>query len=303
MPTRAASAHLMLALFAFVALASCGQQSGDDLVIFKENQRWMDLIAKKDAAGVAMIYAEDGAMFPPNAEKVYGRPALKDAWNGFFKIPGMALTFKTDRLVFSEDHSIAVDIGTYELVSGDGTASQVEKGKSVVTWVRRDGKWLVLTDMFSSDAAPALAIAPQPVPSEPSIVSSTMATDDKALAIMASAQTLTWGPCPAIYPAGCEVTVLHGNPAVANADVFLRLPGKYVMPAHWHNSAERMTLVGGALSVKYQGQPETTLAPGTYAYGPAKLPHATTCLSDEPCTLFIAFDAPVDDFTFEGVLE
>lgn len=36
------------------------------------------------------------------------------------------------------------------------------------------------------------------------------------------------------------------------------------------------------------------LRPGTYAYGPAHLPHVATCLSKEPCVLFIAFVEPVD---------
>ena len=36
---------------------------------------------------------------------------------------------------------------------------------------------------------------------------------------------LQWGPCPPIFPAGCQIAVLHGDPARPNADVFLRVPG------------------------------------------------------------------------------
>jgi quercetin dioxygenase-like cupin family protein len=105
---------------------------------------------------------------------------------------------------------------------------------------------------------------------------------------------LKWGPCPPIFPAGCEIAVLHGDPAKPNADVFLRVPGGYEIPAHSHTSAERMILVAGQLRVRYQGSPATTLTLGQYAYGPAKLPHHATCLSKESCTLFIAFEGPVD---------
>ena len=104
---------------------------------------------------------------------------------------------------------------------------------------------------------------------------------------------LKWGPCPPFMPAGCGLTVLHGDPAKPNADVFLKLPAKAAIPEHVHTSAERMILVAGELSVSYKGQPTTTLKPGMYAYGPAKLPHSATCGS-APCILFIAFESPVD---------
>ncbi len=61
-------------------------------------------------------------------------------------------------------------------------------------------------------------------------------------------------------------------------------------------------LVSGRLSVKYQGAAESTLEPGTYAYGPARLPHRADCRSSEPCTLFIAFEGPVDLHPFEAEL-
>lgn len=120
---------------------------------------------------------------------------------------------------------------------------------------------------------------------------------------LAQDATLQWGACPSIFPAGCEITVLHGDPARPNADVFLRVPGGYALPAHSHTSAERMILIAGELNVHYQGAPATALSPGAYAYGPAGLPHQGTCVSSEPCTLFIAFEGPVDAMTFDGPLE
>jgi quercetin dioxygenase-like cupin family protein len=111
---------------------------------------------------------------------------------------------------------------------------------------------------------------------------------------VASDPALKWGPCPPIFPAGCEIAVLHGDPAQPNADVFLRIPGGYEIPAHRHTSAERMILVTGKLRVRYEGAPATTLTVGSYTYGPAKLPHQATCLGDEACTLFIAFESAVD---------
>jgi quercetin dioxygenase-like cupin family protein len=106
--------------------------------------------------------------------------------------------------------------------------------------------------------------------------------------------SLAWGPCPAFMPQGCELAVLHGDPAQPNADVFFRVPARAEIPNHWHSSAERMVLVEGVMRVAYNGQAPVTLHPGSYAYGPAKAPHSAVCLSASPCVLFIAFEGPID---------
>jgi uncharacterized RmlC-like cupin family protein len=64
-----------------------------------------------------------------------------------------------------------------------------------------------------------------------------------------------------------------------------------------------MILVTGQLNVRYQGAPEAELTSGEYAYGPAGLPHVASCVSSEPCTLFIAFEQPVDALPHEGAVE
>lgn len=105
---------------------------------------------------------------------------------------------------------------------------------------------------------------------------------------------VVWGPCPAFLPKGCGLAVLRGDPAKPNADVLLKVPGGSVLAHHKHTSPERIVLISGEMTVRYDGQPSARLRPGTYAYGPSHLPHVATCLSKEPCVLFIAFVDPVD---------
>ena len=114
---------------------------------------------------------------------------------------------------------------------------------------------------------------------------------------------IEWGACPPIFPAGCEIAVLHGDPSQPNADVFLRVPGGYQIPTHFHTSPERMVLVEGQLNVRYKGTAAELLTPGEYAYGPARMAHQAVCLGDKPCTLFIAFEGAVDAEAFAGSLE
>ena len=117
---------------------------------------------------------------------------------------------------------------------------------------------------------------------------------DAPLAFTVGDKALKWGPCPEFLPKGCKLAVLHGDPAKNNADVFFQVPGKSKIASHWHTSAERMVLVTGQLRVTYDGNKPVMLKAGTYAYGPAKLPHDAECVSAGPCTLFIAFESPVD---------
>ena len=116
-------------------------------------------------------------------------------------------------------------------------------------------------------------------------------------------ESIEWGPCPAFFPAGCQIAVLHGDPAKPNVDIFFKVPGNYDLPAHWHTSPERMTLLSGALNVNYRGQPTTKLKTGMYAYGPAKAVHDGRCVSDDPCVLFIAFEDPLDAVEFTSAAQ
>lgn len=105
---------------------------------------------------------------------------------------------------------------------------------------------------------------------------------------------LTWAPCPPIFPAGCEVTVLHGDPATGPSDVFLRAPADYTFPAHWHTSAEHMVIVAGLVHVTYPGGKQSELPERSYALVPAKMGHKAHCAVGGPCVMFIRFDSPID---------
>jgi quercetin dioxygenase-like cupin family protein len=122
---------------------------------------------------------------------------------------------------------------------------------------------------------------------------------EQALAITHDDPALEWGPCPEFLPEGCRIAVLHGDPGKPNADIFFKVPGGAVLPKHTHTSAERMVLVSGELRVTYDGQDPVVLRPGSYAYGPPRLPHSAVCAVGDPCVLFIGFEQPVDAIPVE----
>ncbi len=128
------------------------------------------------------------------------------------------------------------------------------------------------------------------------------ASMDRPLGRSIDDKNLKWGPCPELFPKGCEIGVLHGNPARKNTDVFFRVPSQYEIPPHTHTSAEHMALLSGELAVKYKGEEEMLLKEGSYAYGPAKRAHRAKCVSEESCVLFISFDEPIYSKSYSGKL-
>ncbi len=135
------------------------------------------------------------------------------------------------------------------------------------------------------DPVDAIPVTEEPAPGSAEV----------ALTWTHDAPDLEWGPCPEFMPEGCGIAVLQGDPEQPNADVFFRMAPGTTVPNHWHTSAERMVLVSGRMQVDYEGQEPVVLTPGTYAFGPAELPHETVCEdTGEDCVLLIAFEEPVD---------
>lgn len=125
---------------------------------------------------------------------------------------------------------------------------------------------------------------------------SVLQANEPALAYKYDNKRLQWGPCPSFIGEGCQIAILHGDPAKSNLDVYFKVPADFSIPHHWHTSAERMVLVSGTLTVTYDDQASELLETGTYAYGPSKHPHKAYCEKGDPCVLFIAFEEPLDAF-------
>jgi uncharacterized protein (TIGR02246 family) len=151
-----------------VLLAACGPggHEADEAAINEINKAWQEKIVAKDVAGIVQLYADDAQFLPPNAPKAVGHEAIQKGWTDMFALPGVTLTFGTEKITFAKSGDLAVEVGTYKFSMGEGAAAVNDTGKSVVTWTKRDGKWLVLTDMFSSDlpaTPPPAAPAPEAV--------------------------------------------------------------------------------------------------------------------------------------------
>ena len=92
----------------------------------------------------------------------------------------------------------------------------------------------------------------------------------QAKPIVAFPDKMTWGPAPAILPAGAKLSVLEGDPAKAGPYTMrLSMPDGYRIPPHFHPGVEHVTVVGGTFLVGMGGQFDsaklTALPTGTFA--------------------------------------
>ena len=131
--------------------AASTASAADEEAIRAQVARWLDLIKSKDAAAIAQMYTEDGALMPPNAAIAKGRAAVEQGWAGMMGMPGFELTFAPDEIIVSSSGDMALDRGTYSLTVAPDGKKQVDTGKYVVVWRKVDGQWKAAADIINSD--------------------------------------------------------------------------------------------------------------------------------------------------------
>ncbi len=110
------------------------------------NAKFVEAFSRQDAAGVAALYTEDGAILPPNAEIMRGRGAIQPFWQA---VMNMGVRSATLASIEVEDHgNTAIEVGQYTL---SGNAGQVlDAGKYVVIWKHEQGDWMLYRDIWNS---------------------------------------------------------------------------------------------------------------------------------------------------------
>ncbi len=89
---------------------------------------------------------------------------------------------------------------------------------------------------------------------------------------------MTWGPAPAMLPAGAKLAVLEGDPTKPRAFTMrLLMPDGYQLQPHFHPAPEHVTVISGALMVgmgdKFDESQMKTLPTGTFGMIPVGVHH------------------------------
>jgi uncharacterized protein (TIGR02246 family) len=158
---------LVVALMS-VALAACVHSpappaavdtSADEAAIKAAGQSWFDAFKAGDVEKVVAGYADDAVVMPPNAPPMNS----KDALRAFFTSETTSVKSAGLEIVNGDSTTgVSGDTGwhqgAYTVKAGDG--STVDAGSYMEVWKKRDGKWLIVRDIWNSSNKPAPAAPP-----------------------------------------------------------------------------------------------------------------------------------------------
>lgn len=149
------SSFPVLALLAILGCASPGPAPLTDADIAANralSQSFVGRMLARDWDGAGKLYADSATLLPPNAPAVTGRAAITAFMAAFPPITGFTISDET----ITGAGDLAYVTGRYRLTLGL-PGSPVDSGKFLdVRRKQKDGSWLYVADMFSSNApAPA----------------------------------------------------------------------------------------------------------------------------------------------------
>lgn len=142
--------------------AAAADPAADEAAIREISTTWFTAYNAGDADSVAALYAEDAVLNVPGAAPARGHAAIREALAKDIagsKGGGFTLTqAPTSEIGVSGD--LAWEWNTFKVTDKSGAA--VDAGKYVTVYGRKNGKWLIIRDIWNSDnppAAPAAAAA------------------------------------------------------------------------------------------------------------------------------------------------
>jgi ketosteroid isomerase-like protein len=145
--------------FLISMLIACGPQKEAALVIDKEQikkeiqekeNRFAELYNTRELKSIG-YYADDAISFSQNKAALVGKPAIIEFMKaGLEDTPmGNKITFTTKEVFVSNDGNQVVEIGYYNLA--DSTNAPINTGNYMVLFEKRDGSYVVVRDMSTSD--------------------------------------------------------------------------------------------------------------------------------------------------------
>ena len=116
---------------------------------------WESAFNAGDGKGVAELYTEDAALFPPDAERVDGKAAIAEFWQGAIDAGLADADLETVEVIEAGD--LAYEVGEVSLSApGSDGARMPVSGKYIVVWQRAgDDTWRLHRDIWNMNPPPA----------------------------------------------------------------------------------------------------------------------------------------------------
>ena len=140
---------------AAVASAPAADAAADEQAIRAVNPGWFKAHQSGDVDALVAYYSDDAVISAPGAAPVRGTAGIREAFAK--ELQGMKAAGLTQSPGANPEFAVSGDLGyewnTYTVA--DKSGKTIDTGKYLSVFGRRDGKWLIVRDIWNSDMAPA----------------------------------------------------------------------------------------------------------------------------------------------------
>ena len=136
-----------------VSTTAADTRAADEAAIRANDSTYEQGVAAKTADKILALYEDGAVLFAPKAPATIGKAAIREAWQGLLRVPGVKMTFKSTSVDVSRSGDLAMERGTFqvETTDKDGKPS-TETGQAVIVWRKQaDGSWKVMADTNADD--------------------------------------------------------------------------------------------------------------------------------------------------------
>ena len=129
--------------------------AADEQAIRAINPIWFKAHQDGNVEGIVALYADDAVLSVPGAAPIRGTAGIREAFTK--EIRDMAAGGLSQKSGTSPEFKVSGDLGyewnTFSVM--DKSGKTVDTGKYLSVFERRNGKWVIVRDIWNSDTAPA----------------------------------------------------------------------------------------------------------------------------------------------------
>ena len=138
-------------LFLGLTTTYAQDKKADEQAIRDISKKWLEFEKKKDMAGIAALFADDGTLYRSGYETAVGKDAIKNQLTKMQQLnPKEEGDFSTDRVDVASSGDMAVEYGKYTVKNTGPEGKDSDQGKYVTVYRKVNGVWKVAADISSS---------------------------------------------------------------------------------------------------------------------------------------------------------
>ena len=140
---------------AMTSAAPATATAADQEAVKAVNVAWFKAYNAHDVDAISALYADDAVMSAPGMPSARGAAAIKDAFRN--DLAAATKAGISNNIGTSEEMGVSGDLAweSNTFTATDKSGKTLDRGKYVTVFERRNGKWLIIRDIWNSDGPPA----------------------------------------------------------------------------------------------------------------------------------------------------